>query len=62
MKKSQDQFDLLIKERVLSKIKDYPTRALVYNVIQLKKEQIKRKEIGEGQLDGSVWSPQNWRY
>lgn len=60
MRMIQNQFEKWIKEKVLLSIKDYPTRALVYNLIRLNREQEKRKIIGDGYLDGTAWSPKKW--
>lgn len=48
--------DVLIKESL-----DYKEKALLNGVKQALKEQEKRREQNQGELDGTLWSPGEWR-
>lgn len=39
---------------------DYREKAMLNGLINLVQEQEQRIEQLEGQLDGTLWSPQNW--
>lgn len=51
-----NQLDVLIKESL-----DYKEKALLNGVKQALKEQEKRREQNQGELDGTLWSPGEWR-
>lgn len=40
--------------------RDYKQKALLIAAVELVKEQGQRQELLEGELDGTLWSPQNW--
>ncbi|WP_208559857.1 hypothetical protein [Marinilactibacillus kalidii] len=47
-------------KELIENSKDYKQKALLNAVIDMIKEQEKRKEQMQGQLDGTLWSPGNW--
>ncbi|WP_338476027.1 hypothetical protein [Tetragenococcus halophilus] len=52
---SLEQLDQLIKDS-----HDYKQKALLMGVQELLLEQEKRTEQIQGQLDGTLWSPNDW--
>lgn len=50
------QLDKLIAESL-----DYKEKALLNGVKEALKEQEKRREQNQGELDGTLWSPGEWR-
>lgn len=47
-------------EHLFTISQDYKQKALLQGTIKLIKEQNKRKEQLQGELDGTLWSPGNW--
>ena len=47
-------------EHLFEVSQDYKQKALLQATIKLIKEQNKRKEQLQGELDGTLWSPGNW--
>lgn len=47
-------------EHLFEVSQDYKQKALIQATIKLIKEQNKRKEQLQGELDGTLWSPGNW--
>ena len=50
----------LIKQ-LKNKVKDYPTKALLEEMLKLSKGLNERLEHLQGQMDGQSWSPELWR-
>lgn len=44
-----------------TKAKNYPTKALLYNLSILYQQQLQRIEMNQGMLDGGSWSRQDWQ-
>jgi len=51
----QSQLDQLFEQST-----DYKQKALLFGIKELIEEQDIRKEQIQGELDGTLWSPQNW--
>lgn len=47
-------------EKLFKNSRDYKQKALIQATINIIKEQEKRKEQLQGELDGTLWSPGNW--
>lgn len=47
-------------DQLIDASSDYKEKALLNEVKSLIKEQEKRKEQNQGELDGSLWSPGEW--
>lgn len=47
-------------EDLIEGSRDYKQKALFLATIQLVKEQEQRQEQLEGEIDGTLWSPNNW--
>ncbi|MCC5889979.1 MAG: hypothetical protein JJU01_05410 [Alkalibacterium sp.] len=48
-------------KRLFEKSQDYKQKALLQAAVTLLDEQETRKEQLQGQLDGTLWSPGNWK-
>ncbi|WEG72992.1 hypothetical protein [Vagococcus intermedius] len=46
---------------LLTQSNDYKQKALLVATLDLVKEQAFRQEKMEGELDGTLWSPRQWR-
>lgn len=57
-----EQKEWVIQEldRLFQDSQDYKQKALLLAANKLIKEQEKRKEQLQGELDGTLWSPGNW--
>lgn len=47
-------------EKLFNDSHDYKQKALIQATMNIIKEQEKRKEQLQGELDGTLWSPGNW--
>lgn len=47
-------------QETYDKLDDYNQRALIIAAKGIIKEQSKRTEQMEGQIEGTIWSPRNW--
>jgi hypothetical protein len=47
-------------KQAYEKSKDYNTRTLLREAKQIIKEQIKRIDQMEGEIEGTIWSPRRW--
>lgn len=47
-------------ENLFENSRDYKQKALIQATMNIIKEQEKRKEQLQGELDGTLWSPGNW--
>lgn len=47
-------------DQLIDASSDYKEKALLNEMKSLIKEQEKRKEQNQGELDGSLWSPGEW--
>lgn len=48
-------------DKLIAKSLDYKEKALLNGVKEALKEQEKRREQNQGELDGTLWSPGEWR-
>lgn len=48
-------------ETWINQVKTYPDKAIIYMAKIVYLEQKKRLENKQGQLDGSLWSPKDWK-
>ncbi|SDK87308.1 hypothetical protein [Alkalibacterium thalassium] len=58
-----DEQDWIIREleQLFDSSRDYKQKALLKAAADLIREQKTRKEQLQGELDGTLWSPGNWR-
>lgn len=58
-----DEQDWIIREldQLFDSSRDYKQKALLKAAADLIREQETRKEQLQGELDGTLWSPGNWR-
>jgi hypothetical protein len=61
--KKMDEQDWIIREldQLFDSSRDYKQKALLKAAADLIREQETRKEQLQGELDGTLWSPGNWR-
>ncbi|GAA0358040.1 hypothetical protein GCM10008932_08460 [Alkalibacterium iburiense] len=60
MSESNQEWTIEQLEHLFHMSQDYKQKALLQATIKLIKEQNKRKEQLQGELDGTLWSPGNW--